>query len=272
MITTLIASALMGSSSAINPIYFQSYRPLKRSVNMTVGFVPVKQQSGAQILSNCLARYYGRANLGGTIQSKFEVGGKKITVVTKLQLANPNLIFIEQKTSESQQAFRLVSDGEQFAYPVGTGWGDKTEYRPVQEPIDQRDGTFLTVEALYGVVADRLPDRSIPLDIVMNREKDLVAIQGFLKDYKYYGETDLNGEKVDIVTCKVRRTPASGYTLDGAFYISKSGDLRKFDTAEKTVENNREVIFRMSWDVNIWVNEKEKLDKNLFNLQRMMDK
>ncbi|MBX3114967.1 MAG: hypothetical protein KF836_10410 [Fimbriimonadaceae bacterium] len=250
MITSLIASVLINSSPSMTPA----------------------QQSGAQIVSNCLARYYGRANLGGVIQSKFEVGNKKVTVATKIQVSNPNLIFLEQKTSESPQAFRLVSDGEQFAYPMETSWGDKKEYRPVQEPIEQRDGTYLTVEALYGVVADRLPDRSIPLDIVMNRERDLVAIQGFLKDFKYYGEAELNGEKVDIVTCKVRRTPTTDYTLEGAFYISKKGDLRKFDTAEKTIQNNKEIVFRMSWDVNVWVNEKERLDKGLFNLQRMMDK
>ncbi|QYK53856.1 MAG: hypothetical protein KF824_02945 [Fimbriimonadaceae bacterium] len=250
MITTLIASVLINTSPA--------------TINA--------QQSGAQIVSNCLARYYGRANLGGVISSKFEVGGKKINVVTKLQLSNPNLIYLEQKTSESQQVFRLVSDGDQFAYPVATNWGDKQEYRPVQEPIEQRDGTFLTVEALYGVVADRLPDRSIPLDIVMNRERDLIAIQSFLSNFQYYGERELNGEMVDIVSCKVRRTPTTAYNLEGAFYISKKGDLRKFETAEKTVENNREVIFRMSWEVNVWVNEKGKLDQNLFNLKRMLDK
>lgn len=250
MITTLIATTLM--TAAPN--------------------VAEKQQSGAAILSSALERYHGRANLGGTILAAFEVAGRKVTVTTRLQLANPNLIFLEQKTSESKEAFRLVSDGEEFAYPVATGWGDKTEYRPVVEPIAQRDGSFLTVEGLYGVVADRLPDRSIPLDIVLNRPKDLQAIHATLGQFKYHGTVDLNGEQVDVVACKVRRTPASAFTLDGAFYISKSGDLRKFETAEKTIHNNKEVIFRMKWDVNIWVGEREKLDKNLFNLQRMMDK
>lgn len=231
------------------------------------------QPSGGQILSNCLARYYMRASLGGTIQSQFEAGNNKVVVTTKIQLSNPNLFYLEQRTKDSKGAFRIISDGEYFAYPVGTGWGDRTDYRPVTEPIEQRNGEFLTVEALYGVVADRLPDRSIPLDIIMNRERDLKAVSASMKDIKYHSTTQLNGEEVDVVSCKIRRGINTGYTIDGAFYINKQGDLRKLDTAERTVDDNkREVIFRMSWSANIWVNDKDKIDKALFDLRRMADK
>ncbi len=221
------------------------------------------QPSGAQIVSECLAYYHNKANFGGTITSTFTVNGKTGHIVTRVQAANPNLFFIEQKSDLTPDVYRAVSDGKRFGYPV------PLNDRPlVSEPIEQNNGILLDVEMMYGIIAKYLPDRSIPLEIVMNRQKDLEQIASMLSNFKYVGNTGENNED-RVVSCRAKHAPDSPTLLEGNFVIGPKGELKKLTLTERLRVDGQIKNITFSWDVDIWINNVELLKPELFDLKQL---
>lgn len=223
-----------------------------------------QQPTGAQIVSECLAYYHGKANFGGTITSTFTVNGKTGHIVTRVQASNPNLFFIEQKSDLTPEVYRAVSDGKRFGYPVPLH-----DRPPVTEPIEQNNGILMDVDTMYGIVAPYLPDRSIPLDIVVNRPRDLEAVSQMLSNFKYQGNTGENGED-RVVTCRAKHAPTSPTLLDGSFVIGPNGELKRLVLTERLRVDDQVKNITFTWDVNVWVNKIELLKPELFDLKQLV--
>ena len=248
MITTLLAaSALMGAQEA---------RP---------------QWTGPDLVSKMLATYHNRRSADGTITLTLRMGNESSRLRTDVTYLMPSRVHIFQR-SERPPIRRsiLVSDGRTFMYsrPNISRWEDIKEY--LFEPVQAADGRLQLVGDIYAAGTASMLDRSIPLDIVINRRADLEYLRLRLANVAYGGRAKLGNEEMHRVTAMLRLIPGEKPTDPCVFWIDDNFMLRRFEVQEKheDKESQRVLSFVMQWDLNITLDQVDKIDRSRFTIRR----
>lgn len=230
------------------------------------------QASPVQILSEMIGKYHYAAHLSGTIETTMKAGGQSEKIVTTLQFSSPNKIYINQVLASNPRLnIMAIADGVKFVYPKPSEVDEKTfSSGYLSEPIEQRGGGLLNVRSMYSILTAMLPDRSIPLDILMGRPVDLENVNLVLSDFEDGGTREYNGETVSVIFCRVKRTKDLPPTLKGVFFINGAYDLRYFKVYERAQDATGRILdFEMEYNVNARIGDSSVVNKELYDLKRI---
>jgi hypothetical protein len=236
------------------------------TVALVIALSGTPAQSPQGKLSEAISRYFYAANVSGSIAMTISLDGTpKSKILTDLQFSTPNKLYLNQKLVSGQaRDIRMISDGEFFAYTAPEA-SDRKNY--VYEPIRQRNGELLDVRSLYSIITALIPDRSIPLDMIMGRPADLQTVNQLLSNYEDGGTREYNGEMVSVILCRVRPNVNLKASMKGAFFINAAGDIRYFKSYERTIDGlGREVDYEIAYEVKVKVDDREAIRSELYNL------
>lgn len=224
--------------------------------------------SAEQTLSDCIKHYYYAGNISGTIVATLKDRGRSANIMTRLQISSPNRLFLEQYSSINPKLrVRAISDGTRYAYPAPQPTDpnmDKTTY--LVEPVLQNNGYLMDYRAMYAIISETVVDRSVPLEIAIGRDVDLKTLNSLLSNLKDGGVREYNGESVSVVIGQIKPYPSSPGKLNCAFFINPLGDLRFFKVQGVLKDaTNKEIPVETEWQVQLKVNDKDSIDKTLYN-------
>lgn len=222
------------------------------------------QIKAGDVISKCMARYHNQVYAAGDILLTAGVGNEKVQFKTTMQFVRPNKIYIYQTVVGKNKSALIVSDGVLLQYP-----NPKPQFadRPVFETVKQRDGKLLEVEGMYGVAAQFLLDRSVPIEFIMNRAVDLELFSRITTNLNYEGEAVLRGNDVEMVSGNQRSHPGGPIVGSFKIYVGKSGDLIKYERVEVMQVDNRQIKASYAWDVDVVVGKKEAVNDKLFRVR-----
>ncbi len=229
------------------------------------------QWKGPDLVSRMLTTYHNRRSADGTITLTLRMGNESSRLITDVTYLMPSRLHIFQR-SERPPIRRsiIVSDGRNFMYsrPNISRWEDIKEY--LFEPVQAADGRLQLVGDIYAAGTASMLDRSIPLDIVINRRADLEYLRMRLANLTYAGRAKLGNEEMHRVTGLLRLIPGEKPTDPCIFWIDDNFMLRRFEVSEKheDKETRRTLSFVLQWDLNITLDEVDKIDRNRFTIRR----
>lgn len=223
----------------------------------------------AQVLSEAMEHYYGAGNISGTIATTLSQGNVTQKIQTQIQFSSPDRLYFDQTPlSDPAARIRAISNGDHFVYPSPEEFDARQAKRKyLVETVFQPNGGLMTIQTMYSIFSKSVVDRSIPLEIAIGRDKDLLVISQLLSNFTDGGTRTYNEEDVTVVLCDVQHNIGSDFKLKGAFFINEKRDIRFFkvfgqmkDAAKRNVEFNAE------WVVNLKVNDKKSIKPELYNL------
>ncbi len=223
----------------------------------------------AQLLSDAMDRYYHAGNVAGTIATTLSEGSVVQKIRTQIQFSSPDRLFFDQALeSDPKAAIRAISNGTHLVYPSPEDFDSKTNKRLyLVEPIMQRSGGLMDIRTMYAIFSRSVVDRSIPLEIVIGRDKDLQVISQLLSNFTDGGVRTYNGEEVNVILCDVLHKVGSEFKMKGAFFINETKDIRYFKAYGILKDDRRRnVEFNAEWIVNLTVNNQDAIKPELYNL------
>jgi hypothetical protein len=135
-----------------------------------------QQETASSIVSKVFAKYHDAKSASGSIKFVQKAGNAAVGIDTTFQFESQSKIYIRQDRRSSEGGvFFCVSDGTTFCYPlpsdhsaIDPSKGGKLLYEAVNQ-----GGRILSFRDIYAAASRGLPDRCIPLDIVISRREDL---------------------------------------------------------------------------------------------------
>jgi hypothetical protein len=224
------------------------------------------QVNPGMIISQMIKKYNEATTLVGTILLKVEIAGQSTAVRTELQYEKPAKLYIKQSSGgRTSRTWYVTSDGKEFSYP--------TPYRPLlndkqqqgSEPVSRPDGSRQDIRTIYSAAVEGLGDKSLPLDVAIGRQSDLVLLRDQLASAEYQGVRLVAGVEAHIISGKWRSNATAHTTGIYTMAISKTDDLLYYAISEyMMLDKGAQHELMTEWTVDFKVNV--PVDQRLFKV------
>lgn len=229
------------------------------------------QWKGPDLVSRMLTTYHNRRSADGTITLVITAANQGIRVNTQLSYLMPSRLYLNQRSEgRTPRSALVISDGKQFMYPAPRTSRVLNQSPFVYERVESANGKLQLVGDIYGAASSSLVDRSIPLDIVINRRSDLEYMALLLTNLRYTGKKAAGSVEWHTVEGNIRLSPADPPSNRCRFWIDDEFHLRRFETEEtyKADDGVTNITTVWRWDLNITLDEVDKIDRNRFTIRR----
>lgn len=246
------------------------------SLIAVVALIPSGQGPTAkQLVEKMLNRYYDAKTLTGDIKLTVATNAGSASMSTKLQFEKPAKLYILQQKlvanpdPDQPSRWLVTSDGNMFSYSVPN---DKFYSAPglrlVEPVVNTRANVTLDYRLIYKAAAKSLGDRSMPLDIAIAFNKDLLYRRNQWATMSVTGQKDFGGKTAYLVSGDYRDYLGAQVTGKYQMAITEDGDLLQYaeDTHIAVGEgaNTQTVEVTNTWDVSLKVNA--PVDQALFKV------
>lgn len=232
---------------------------------------PPTQWKGPDLVSRMLATYHNRRSAQGKITLVIKAANQGLRVNTELSYLMPSRLYISQRSEgRTPRSALVISDGKQFMYPAPRTSRIVNQSPFVYERVESANGKLQLVGDIYGAASSSLIDRSVPLDIVINRRTDLEYMTLLLSNLRYTGKRAAGSEQWHTVEGNIRLSPADPPSNRCRFWIDENFFLRRFETEEtyRADDGATDITTVWTWDLNIKLDDVDNIDRSRFTIRR----
>lgn len=183
--------------------------------------------TAGELVSKCLARYFGAKTISGTIIHTVQAMGKSQAITTTIIAERPSKLFLQQvRTDPEAKSWLVTSDGQRFTYPEPAGivLSSNSAGRLVEPVIDLKKHAQ-TVNEILQASSSSIGDVSDPLLMVLGWTGAQKALLSRWKTLKIERVDMLDGKRAYTVGGLYVNPAAGGETGQYHMVIDEDGNL-----------------------------------------------
>lgn len=233
---------------------------------------PQDAPDAKKLIEKMLARYHDAKTLTGTIKLTVTAAGGSAKMDTALQFERPAKFYLSQQKNvanpdpETPSKWLVTSDGQMFSYNIPNDQYESAPGLRLGEPVfNTRTKTTHTIATIYGASSKSIGDRSMPLDVAVGGQPDLLYRIGQWQTRSVKGKKMIGDISTYLVSGSYRPYASAEPVGTYQMAISEEGDLLQYVEEQYVAVDGRDPVkVHSQWDVQLKVDG--KVDPTLFKV------